>query len=260
MRLAKQQIARQFSRAAGTYDRAAQLQNEMASQLIDSIPTELSGVLVDLGCGTGWALEKIAALDRFELTAVDIAPGMIEVARERVPNSSFHCCDLEETPLPDNWANLIFTSSSIQWCDTAAALQEIKRISKPGGYLLGSTFGPGTFAELRSAWQSAGDQQPRVHEFDSCETIRSLMRQQGFTNIELRSEDHRVEFNTVDNLLQSIKQIGATNALASRQTGLLGTQRYREFRSVLERRLVHNGKLNLAFESIFISAQTGKET
>ena len=257
MKLAIQQIARQFSRAAGTYDRAAQLQNEMASQLIDAIPTELSGVLVDLGCGTGWALEKIAALGQFELTAVDIAPGMIEVARTRVPSSNFHCCDLEETPLPDHQADLVFTSSAIQWCDTTAALQEIKRIGKPGGYFLGSTFGPGTFAELRSAWQSTGDRQARVHDFDSCETIESLMRQQGFANISIRSEDHRVKFNTVDNLLQSIKQIGATNALATRQTGLLGTQRYREFRSVLEKRLVRDGKLTQSFESIFISAKIG---
>lgn len=255
MKLAKQQIARQFSRAAGTYDRAAQLQNEMSKQLIDAIPAELNGAAVDLGCGTGWALEKIATLDRFELTAVDIAPGMIEVARQRVPSASFHCCDLEETPLPDHWADLVFTSSSIQWCNTNAALQEIKRICKPGGYLLGSTFGPGTFAELRSAWQTAGDQQSRVHDFDSCETIESLMQQQGFKNIVLRSEDHRVEFNTVDDLLQSIKQIGATNASATRQPGLLGTQRYREFRSVLQQRLEQDGKLSLAFESIFISAQ-----
>ena len=258
MRLAKQQIARQFSRAAGTYDRAAQLQNEIALQLIASIPAQLTGELVDLGCGTGWALEKIANLNRlnqFELAAVDIAPGMIEVARDRVPQATFHCCDLEETPLPDHWADLIFTSSAIQWCDTTAALQEIKRIAKPGGCLFGSTFGPGTFAELRSAWQSAGDRQPRVHDFDSCETIETLMRQQGFTNIVLRSEDHRVEFNTVNDLLQSIKQIGATNASVSRQSGLLGTQRYREFRSVLQQRLDHDGQLSLAFESIFISAQ-----
>ena len=95
MKLAKQQIARQFSRAAGTYDLAAQLQNEMASQLIDAIPADLKGTLVELGCGTGWALEQIAMLDRFELTAVDIAPGMIEVAQQRVPSATFHCCDLE---------------------------------------------------------------------------------------------------------------------------------------------------------------------
>ena len=229
----------------------------MASQLIDAIPAQLNGALVDLGCGTGWALEKIAALGQFELTAVDIAPGMIEVARQRAPSSNFHCCDLENTPLPDHFADLVFTSSSIQWCDTAAALQEIKRISKPGGYLLGSTFGPGTFAELRSAWQTAGDRQSRVHDFDSCETIQSLMQQQGFTNIVVRTKDHRVEFNTIDDLLQSIKQIGATNASATRQPGLLGTQRYREFRSVLEKRLVRDGKLTQSFESIFISAKIG---
>ena len=263
MRLAKQQIARQFSRAAGTYDLAAQLQNQVAEKLIDSIPAQLHGVVVDLGCGTGWALEKIALLgrpnNRFELTAVDIAPGMIEVAQARVASAKFHCCDLEKTPLADHIADLVFTSSSIQWCDTAAAMQEIKRISKPGGLLLASTFGPGTFTELRSAWLSAGDRQSRVHDFDSCETIETIMRQQGFKDVTLGSEIHQVEFNSVDELLQSIKQIGATNASATRQPGLLGTQRYREFRSVLEQRLASDGKLSLAFEAIFVSARIGEK-
>jgi len=234
LKLAKQQIARQFSRAAGTYDRAAQLQNEMAKQLIVAIPAELNGAAVDLGCGTGWALEKIATLDRFELTAVDIAPGMIEVARDRVPSATFHCCDLEETPLPDHWADLVFTSSAIQWCDTATALQEIKRISKPGGCLLGSTFGPGTFAELKAAWEAAGDQQTRIHKFDSRETIESTLLQLGFLDICVESRNHWLEF--------------------TRHPGLLGTQRYREFRSVLKQRLAQD-ELGLTFESISISAR-----
>ena len=257
MRLAKQQIARQFSRAAGTYDLAARLQNQIAAQLIETIPSGLGGELVDLGCGTGWALEKLASLSRFKLTAVDIAPGMIEVAQTRVPDASFHCCDLEATPLPDQWADVVFSSSAIQWCDTSAALKEIKRIGKPGGHLVGSTFGPGTFAQLRSAWQSAGDQQQRVHEFDSLTTIQAIMSQQGFREVVLRSQEHRLEFDSIDDLLKSIKQIGATNASATRQPGLLGTKRYRDFRSVLEQRLIREGKLSLAFESILMSARIG---
>ena len=256
MKLAKQQIAHQFSRAAETYDRAAQLQNEIAQQLIDSIPAHLNGTLVDLGCGTGWALEKIALLDRFQLTAVDIAPGMIEVARNRVPNATFHCCDLEDTPLPDQVADLIFTSSSIQWCDTTAALKEIKRVGKSGGYLLGSTFGPQTFTDLKTAWQATGDQQNRVHEFESLETIQSAMQHLGFQNIALESQNHRLEFNSIDQLLQSIKQMGATNASTTRHPGLLGTQRYREFRGVLEKRLARD-QLQLSFETILISARIG---
>ncbi len=261
MRLAKQQIARQFSRAAGTYDQAAQLQNQISQRLIDSIPNELRGVVVDMGCGTGWALQQIALLNqpnhRFELTAIDIAPGMIEVAQARVPSANFHCCDLEATPLADQTADLIVTNSAIQWCDTTAALKEIKRIGKLGGLLLGSTFGPGTFAELKTAWQEAGDQQQRVHEFDSSDTIRDILHQLKFENASVESENHRLVFESVDDLLKSIKQIGATNASTTRQPGLLGAQRYRDFRAVLEGRLSRDGELSLVFESVFISARVG---
>ena len=154
MKLAKDQIARQFSRAAATYDDAAQLQNEMAKRLIREIPAKATGNLVDLGCGTGWALNKLERENRFDLIGIDIAPGMIEVAQARVPGAEFHCCDLEETPLDANCADIVFSNAAIQWCNVSGAIQEMYRICKPNGHLVFSTFGPRTLCEIRSAWRT----------------------------------------------------------------------------------------------------------
>ena len=257
MKLVKDQIACQFSRAASTYDFAAQLQNEMAERLFDALPAAASGRLVDLGCGTGWALDKLAQTKRFELTAIDIASGMIKVARERVPTADFHCCDLEETPLDDNVADIVFSNAAVQWCDLDGAIKEMRRICKPQGSLVFSTFGPGTLNEIRTAWQSVGDQTDRVHEFESCSSVESTMKQACFEQVVVASVERKLTFDSVDALLKNIKQLGATNASASRQTGLMGTKRYQTFRDVFQRRLARNGHLELTFECIFVVAKKG---
>lgn len=257
MKLAKDQIARQFSRAASTYDLAAQLQNEMATRLIEAIPNKTTGTLVDLGCGTGWALNQFAQMNRYQLTAIDLAPGMIEIAQSRVPTATFHCCDLEETPLPDDAADIVFSNAAIQWCDAAGAICEMNRICKSRGSIVCSTFGPKTLTEIRSAWKSSDDASDRVHYFDSAELVKSTMLELGLENVLVETVDRVLSFNSVDALLQNIKQLGATNASTTRQTGLLGTKRYRQFRQVFERRLEIDGNLNLTFECVFASARKG---
>ncbi len=255
MKFAKDQVARQFSRAAKTYDHAAQLQNEMAQRLIEEIPAQRIGKLVDLGCGTGWALQQIAKLNRFELTAIDLAPGMIEIAKTRVPGAVFHCGDLESTPLENDSADLVFSNAAIQWCDLASAISEFKRLCRPGGLILFSTFGPETLKEIRTAWRAVETRPNRVHEFESAQAVESAINQVGLQSPHVRSHTHQLTFHSVDDLLASIKKLGATNASSTRPTGLLGTGRYRDFRAFLEQQLTHDHRLKLTFECIFASCR-----
>lgn len=256
MKLAKDQIARQFSRAAKTYDTAAQLQNEMAEILIDAIPEHSRGTLVDLGCGTGWPLKQLAKFGKYEMTAIDIAPGMIEMARQKVPQTNFICCDLECTPLPDEFANVIFSNAAIQWCNTAKALTEISRIAKPNAHLLLSTFGSSTFVEIRNAWEAIGDSSDRIHQFENPQIIEHLLEDLKFKEITIKRENRQLIYHSVDDLFRGIRNLGATNASSNRHAGLLGKERYRQFKSVFENRLAQFNQLELTFDCIFVVAKT----
>ena len=255
MKLAKDQIARQFSRAASTYDTAAQLQNEMAEILIDAIPDHSQGTLVDLGCGTGWPLQQLRQTCDCDMTAIDIAPGMIEMARQKVPQVNFICCDLERTPLSDDFADIIFSNAAIQWCDTARALTEMNRIAKPNANLLLSTFGPSTFIEIRSAWEAIGDRSDRIHKFENPQTIERVLEELELKNIAIKRENRQLIYHSVDDLFRGIRNLGATNASSNRQPGLLGKERYRQFKTVFENRLAQNNRLELTFDCIFVVAQ-----
>ena len=255
MKLAKDQIARQFSRAASTYDTAAQLQNEMAEILIDAIPDHSQGTLVDLGCGTGWPLQQLRQTCDCDMTAIDIAPGMIEMARQKVPQVNFICCDLERTPLSDDFADIIFSNAAIQWCDTARALTEMNRIAKPNANLLLSTFGPSTFIEIRSAWEAIGDRSDRIHKFENPQTLERVLEELELKNIAIKRENRQLIYHSVDDLFRGIRNLGATNASSNRQPGLLGKERYRQFKAVFENRLAQDNRLELTFDCIFVVAQ-----
>ena len=59
----------------------------------------IEGVVVDLGCGSGiWA--RALADSGYEVVGVDISPAMIELARQRVPEATFHVQSFVAFPIP----------------------------------------------------------------------------------------------------------------------------------------------------------------
>ncbi len=62
----------------------------MRANLLDWLPTDLRRVqLLDAGCGTG-SLAVAAACRGAEVTGIDVAAGLVEVARERTPSFIGH--------------------------------------------------------------------------------------------------------------------------------------------------------------------------
>ena len=58
-----------------------------------------SGLVVDLGCGSGIWAEQLSRAG-YDVFGVDISPAMIRIARERVPNAEFQIGSLLKTKLP----------------------------------------------------------------------------------------------------------------------------------------------------------------
>jgi len=259
MKLSKQQVARQFSRAAESYDEQASLQREMADRLIKLIPHQATGTLVDFGCGTGDALVKIAQQTNLNLIGLDIAAGMIEACRRNDASAKqrsveWRVADLEQTGLETNSADFAFSNAAIQWCESRTAFAEMARVLKPAGQLLVSTFGSQTLHQWKAAWQTIGDFSPRVHEFESESDLRNALANAQFENIQLSVRQTELKFSDIPTMFRSIKKLGATNAIAGRATGLLGREKYRRLCNHFEKQLLENECLSLTFETITITA------
>ena len=116
-----------------------------------------------------------------------------------------------------------------------------------------STFGPATLRQWKAAWQSIGDDQQRVHDFESESSLARALTEAGFMKFEITSEMHSLEFDSVVAMFHSIKSLGATNAAVSRATGLLGRKTYLSLFDYFEEQL-QSGLISIDFECIFLSA------
>jgi len=91
--------------------------------------------LLDVGCGTGRLLRKVRARwPDARLMGVDLAEGMIEVARRLAPGVEFRVSGAETLILPDASVDVALSTISFHhWNDQAAGISNIARMLRPGG-------------------------------------------------------------------------------------------------------------------------------
>lgn len=112
--------------------------NGLAADAIDVAP---DAVIVDVGCGTGSALRRLAPrVPNGRLIGVDPVPRMLAIARERAatdpngPRIEFVEAPAERLPLEDDLGDLVLAFDSIDhWGDRDAGLREVVRVLRPGG-------------------------------------------------------------------------------------------------------------------------------
>lgn len=101
--------------------------------------------VVELACGTGRVTKYLreALPDSSRLTATDINPDMLSLAREKVPHEKIEWkqADMQEIPFSDSLFDLAVSQFGIMFVpDKTKAYKEIYRILKPGGKLLFSSW------------------------------------------------------------------------------------------------------------------------
>jgi len=223
MYLDKAKIKQSFSTASVTYDGVSELQRTVGSALLDTIDTgSLTGTLLDLGCGTGFLTSGLLACTR-PIIALDIALPMLQVTRSKLgymPNVGYLCADAEQLPLAGQVADGVFSNLALQWCvNLDAVFSDIKRILKPDGRLVFSTFGPQTLQELKAAWAEVDDYN-HVNDFYSEQQLSCFLRQAGYTEIAIETRLYISNYESVWALMKELKHIGAHNVIAGRNKSM----------------------------------------
>ena len=241
------QVRRAFSRASTSYDAAAQLQHAVEARLLESLDylddpalkREVPQRVLDLGCGTGRAsLAMQKRWPKAQIVSLDLALPMLQqarnAARQRVGwlSNSFAqkptqvSADARALPLADGSIDVLFSNLCLQWVEDLDALfAGFRRVLKPHGLLLVSTFGPETLWELREAFAHA-DAAPHVSPFADIAGFGDALVRAGFQQPVLDREDERTYYPDLPALMREQRAIGATNALASRRHTLTGRARF----------------------------------
>ena len=88
--------------------------------------------MLELGCGAGGLSVELVRRGA-QLTALDVAPRMVELARARAPEATFMVVPAERTGLPDDSFDVAVGKGVLHHVDVPAAASELHRVLRPGG-------------------------------------------------------------------------------------------------------------------------------
>jgi ubiquinone/menaquinone biosynthesis C-methylase UbiE len=109
------------------------------ARLRKKLLSKASGKILEVACGTGQNFPLFAPDS--EITAVDLSPKMLELARknaiEHGLDVNLAVMDAEKLEFPDaSFDTVVSTLSTCTFPNPVRALQEIKRACRPGGLIL----------------------------------------------------------------------------------------------------------------------------
>ena len=111
--------------------------------------------LLDAGCGAG-LLALLAHFRGAQVTALDAAPTLLAVVRERVPSADVREGDLEALPFADATFDAVTAVNSIFYAaDMTAAARELARVVRPEGRVVITAWGPPERSEVMTDLFSA---------------------------------------------------------------------------------------------------------
>src|SRR6267154_4108807 len=141
-------ILDQFTRQAAPFAAAAAIRNEEAlNRIVQWAGTGPEDTVLDVACGPGLLACAFARVAQ-HATGVDMTPAMLEQARKTqqeqgLKNVSWQAGDVYSLPFPSAQFSIVssrFAFHHLQ--DPMAALDEMKRVCKPGGRIVVADMAP----------------------------------------------------------------------------------------------------------------------
>ncbi len=260
----KHQLRRAFEKAALTYDKGAILQQEIGRRMLARLEfiKFKPHIILDLGAGTGQSTKALLKCYRgASVIALDIATTMLKQTRQRCGwfrRPALVCADAEALPLAQAKIDLLYSNLTLQWCnDLNETFKQFRRVIRPGGLVMFSTFGPSTLKELRLSW-SMVDDSVHVHDFVDMHDIGDALVHAGFSDPVMDMELITLTYDSVKDITQDLKLIGAQNKNLDRARGLLGKGKYQQFVTAYEQFRTSDGKLPASYEVIYGQAWVPK--
>lgn len=260
-RLDPRHVRRAFARAAATYDAAAALPREARTRLMESLEyleTRTPSVVLDVGAGTGHASALIRKRwPKAQVIALDASPPMLQQARRQAgwwkPFQRV-CGDAAALPLAAHSVDVIFSNLCLPWLDDLPAVfAGFRRVLRPGGLLLCSTFGPETLAELDEAF-AAVDDHAHVSRFPPIAQFGDALMMAGFRDPVLDRDLFTLTYDDLPALMKDLQALGATNARLDRRRSLTGRGRFAAAAAAYEPHRRADGKLPSSWEVIYAHA------
>jgi SAM-dependent methyltransferase len=118
------------------------LHGPLMRAMLDAARVEAGTRLLDVGCGGGHS-SGLAVKRGARVTGLDASEGMVDYARQAVPEAVFRVGDIQDLPFEDQSFEVVFAANSVQYAeDLLPALRELRRVCAQGGRIVAGLFGP----------------------------------------------------------------------------------------------------------------------
>lgn len=155
----KADVAQMFDGVAARYD----LTNDVLTLGLDrawrratiaAVAPRRGERILDLAAGTGTSSEPFAAAGA-QVFPTDLSLGMLRVGKQRKPELSFVAGDALQLPYASHSFDAVTISYGLRNVEqTAEALVELRRVTKPGGRLVVCEFSTPTWTPMRFAYSN----------------------------------------------------------------------------------------------------------
>lgn len=198
--------------------------------------------VLELGCGNGalWAENMSRLPDRISVTLSDISDGMLRDARRTIggqdPRFSFAAFDCHSIPYADASFDLVIANHVLFYCsDLDRVFREVRRVLRPDGVFLCSTYGASHMREISSLVQEFDSRivlsAEKLYEHFGLENGAALLAPY-FAPVRCLCYEDAIELDRAEPLIEYILSCHGN------QNQLL-LERYKDFRTFTEHRTRH---------------------
>ena len=131
----QQEVIRFFDRCAPSWDVGLVRNEAVISAILDNAGVKAGVDVLDVACGTGVLFSDYRQRGVASLTAIDISPEMVKLARQKYPKVCVLCGDVEQTVFDQCFDVIMIYNAFPHFPDPARLIGRLARWVKPGGRL-----------------------------------------------------------------------------------------------------------------------------
>lgn len=181
--------------------------------LFDGLGVEHGCNLLDLACGSGYAL-GVAERRGAVAAGIDASAGLIDIARRRAPSTELVTGSMFELPWGNESFDLVTSFNGI-WGGCQDAVDEAHRVLRPGGRIGVTFWGPGQALDLRDYFMVIGTTAPGVaDELKGLAAIgapgvcEGMLEAAGFSVVERGATSAVIEAVDADDVWRTLRSPG----------------------------------------------------
>jgi len=225
-------------KAAATYNAASDFYDHPANtfwgrygrQTVERLQLGRGERVLDVCCGSGASAIPAAEIvgPSGSVVGVDLAENLLALARSKAKarglnNIEFRSGDMTQLPFAEDSFNVVVCVFGIFFVpDMEAAVRELKRVTRVGGKLAITTWGPRFFEPASTAfWESVRSVRPDLYKgfnpwdrISDVDAVTSLLTAAGLENVEVVAESGFQPVNSPDDWWAMIMGSGYRGTIA----------------------------------------------